>query len=402
MGEAEGDVGTDAVVGTDVPSTKPCSPGTRSGFASGATGVELHNGLDNVGGRIDGGLLGDLCSLALLTASPPALHAAGRVLAHHAARCAAACLSKGVQHDDEEDDVIGHVWHHLFLHHLVLASTPQHAHERWGASKSASSASKSASSATHTLCALMVCKAEDTAEVRKADDTAEALALCKPQDTAELRELMFPRAVKCLRQMVQALLQPRAAQGLRRKRKAGELSGAVDALRAILQPTLDARQCAGKLARVVCSWMQTLPNVSKLLGVRQTTLDGGERAGHTVLAHLVYISVLWHLLPSASDLQATEASKQEEEEDKNVGDDLQAALLSGISRPAHMHLFPPCTWLACVRVCLDFAAHQMMRMMGPADAQEMCGSGDSKGGQPSAAGRITRRSIGRARCGRHL
>ena len=329
-------------VGTDVRATKPCSPGTRSGLGSGGTRVGLHNGLDNVGGRIDGAMLGELCSLALLTPSPPTLHAAGRVLAHHAARCGAGSLSKGMEHhEEEEDDVIGHVWHHLFLHHLVLASPPPHAHERRGASTTACSTA-------HILSPLVaMSKAEDTAEVGNAEDTAEMQALCKPEDSADVLVLILPRAVQCLRQMVQALLQPHVAQGPRRKRKAGELSGAVDALHAILQPTLDARQCAEKLARVVCSWMQTLPNVSKLLGMRQTTLHGGERAGHTVLAHLVYISVLWHLLPSASDLEATEASKQHEEEDKNVGDDLQAALLSGISDPAHMHLFPPCTWL-CV------------------------------------------------------
>ena len=327
-------------VGTDVRATKPCSPGTRSGLGSGGTRVGLHNGLDNVGGRIDGVLLGHLCSLALLTPSPPTLHAAGRVLAHHAARCGAGSLSKGMEHHEEEDDVIGHVWHHLFLHHLVLASPPPHAHERRGASTTACSTA-------HTLCPLVaMCKAEDTAEVGKAEDTAEVQALCKPEHSADVLVLIFPRAVQCLRQMVQALLQPHVAQGPRRKRKAGDLSGAVDALHAILQPTLDARQCAEKLARVVCSWMQTLPNVSKLLGMRQTTLHGGERAGHTVLAHLVYISVLWHLLPSASDLEVTEASKQHEEEDKNVGDDLQAALLSGIS-PPHASL----SALHVARVC---------------------------------------------------
>jgi len=163
---------------------------------------------------------------------------------------------------------------------------------------------------------------------------------------AEVGELMFPRAVAWLRQLVQGLLSPHVpAEGAGRKRKAhgqgGQscaLNSPVDALQAILQPTEDARECVRKLARVVCTWMQTLPDVRKLLRVRATSpaVRGSEGQGHkapSVLAHLVYIAVLWHLLPSASQHDAAEARSEHQEEDKKIGDDLQAALLSGALRP---------------------------------------------------------------------
>ncbi len=156
-----------------------------------------------------------------------------------------------------------------------------------------------------------------------------------------MAELMFPPAVACLRQLVQGLLSPHVpAKGVGRKRKAHGLGGhthadapssPVDALLAVLLSSQDARQCARKLARVVCSWMQTLPHVRPLLPVKATSraLQGSEGREPSVLAHLVYIAVLWHLLPSACQHDAAEGSEHQEEDEK-IGDDLQAALLSGM------------------------------------------------------------------------
>ena len=240
---------------------------------------------------------------------------------------------------------------------------------------------------------------------------------------------MFPRAVAWLRQLVQGLLSPHAAAegaaAAGRKRKAHGLGGhtdtlssPVDALHAILLPTQDARECGRKLARVVCTWMQTLPNVRKLMGVKATSAGRrgskvGGRETCTVLAHLVYIAVLWHLLPSVSQHHAEESRSEHQEEDKKIGDDLQAALLSGALRPRASFA---CVQMSSLVACCAGARVSQAQLRDLASARawtrvsvpvwcHACKLRRKSGGSAASTSGATRRKpcrIARARRGRHL
>lgn len=144
---------------------------------------------------------------------------------------------------------------------------------------------------------------------------------------------------------------------------------------------VDVAICAVELGRVVCVWMQNLKDVADVLVLLPAAdatecwrVVGDSSAPHTtVLAHLIYVSVLWS--PAASKDQdmkthierggqnsdaAVAAGADAADTDADVADHLHAALLSGLFPPPlralslpppsyHPIIFPsiPCALLHC-------------------------------------------------------
>jgi hypothetical protein len=165
--------------------------------------------------------------------------------------------------------------------------------------------------------------------------------------------MLLAPALLSLRWMVQQLLmrsRPPAAHGNDAARQPGAAAGGayvgVQGRGAgVCDADIDVGVSAERLGRVVCAWLQDLSDMHEILArtppVPSTVAaaGGGEVASArpaSLLAHLVYVSVLWCVGPGGSHVG----------DEPHVGDELQAALLSGML-PSYHPTHAPCLHAPC-------------------------------------------------------
>ena len=278
------------------PETKDAGTGTQPAKRA-KLGLDdgERDGAADARGPLDVKSLAQLCSLALLCPRRhgPAVRAVRQVMEDSQIWNAG---PSGGQREAQDEDLVQEVWELVMLHDIVLGN------RAWGVSTQPASSSTRVAPA-HGLAAL-------------------GSAGVDPG----LARLLFAPALVSLHGMVEQRL-VLAGAALSKGRSSCLQLGAAAGQDILADADIDVNVCSERLGRVLCAWMRAIAASDMHEALKQRSRAPTPAAAsasaaslcHTLLAHLVYISVLWCRDSAAGD----------------VGDELHAALLSGMSPSQH-------------------------------------------------------------------